>query len=582
MTLIRVSMSDSPSVSSTRCWKALAALAILLAIARVTASYRHTSEAFDEPCHVSAGLELLDHHTYTLDPVHPPLSRLAIGLPLYLAGERYPRLTTEESAQPNYNVVGNHILYDDGHYLRNLILARVALLPFLLIASVLVFAWARREFGDVAAFISVLIFTTTPIVLALSSIAYSDLVTATTQCAALFAFTIWLDNRSWRSTLLLGGAIGLALMSKLTSFMFLPAAAAAIVACRGMMTREPIAKTIACGWKQLSAAAVIAIIALWSGYGFSVGRVQDGMGISPQQMPSFQHFPAPVAKAARAMVLNDWFIPAPAFLRGVANAWVLNKTSPSAYLMGQSKPGGWWYFFLAGLIFKSPLPLLLLGAAGLYSVAILGRAQKWSALAPAVCTLAILIITMPVKYNAGLRHVLVVFPLIAIGAGCGGAFLWRMEGNQRKWARSALVILLLWQGFETIRAQSDFISYFNELAGRDPSQVLVAGCDLDCGQDLFRLSDELRSRQISQFNLAVWSSADVNRMGLPEFQIPQPYQPVTGWLAISARAQRLGEVLHERYPPNSFAWLQSYHPVAKVGHTIRLYYIPAKTASRQP
>src|SRR6267154_1573698 len=172
MTLIRVSMSDSPSVSSTRCWKALAALAILLAIARVTASYRHTSEAFDEPCHVSAGLELLDHHTYTLDPVHPPLSHLAIGLPLYLAGERYPRLTTEESAQPNYNVVGNHILYDDGHYLRNLILARVALLPFLLIASVLVFAWARREFGDVAAFISVLIFTTTPIVLALSSIAY--------------------------------------------------------------------------------------------------------------------------------------------------------------------------------------------------------------------------------------------------------------------------------------------------------------------------------------------------------------------------------------------------------------------------
>src|SRR6267154_4704115 len=112
MTLIRVSMSDSPSVSSTRCWKALAALAILLAIARVTASYRHTSEAFDEPCHVSAGLELLDHHTYTLDPIHPPLSRLAIGLPLYLAGERIPAFVDGDPRAQNYYDVGTRIIYD--------------------------------------------------------------------------------------------------------------------------------------------------------------------------------------------------------------------------------------------------------------------------------------------------------------------------------------------------------------------------------------------------------------------------------------------------------------------------------------
>jgi hypothetical protein len=137
-------------------------------------------------------------------------------------------------------------------------------------------------------------------------------------------------------------------------------------------------------------------------------------------------------------------------------------------------------------------------------------------------------------------------------------------------------ILLLWQGVETVRAQGDFISYFNELAGHDPSRVMVAGCDLDCGQDVFRLSRELAARNVSHFSLAVWSSADLNRMGLPDFDVLQPFKPVTGWVAVSARSLRFGDVLHESYPPGAFTWLQSVRPVARVGHTIWLYYIPGE------
>jgi len=69
-----------------------AVLFALIAAVRIVSTYSQTAQAFDEICHVAAAIELLDHHTYTLDPVHPPLSRIAIGLPLYLAGERYPHL----------------------------------------------------------------------------------------------------------------------------------------------------------------------------------------------------------------------------------------------------------------------------------------------------------------------------------------------------------------------------------------------------------------------------------------------------------------------------------------------------------
>jgi hypothetical protein len=187
-------------------------------------------------------------------------------------------------------------------------------------------------------------------------------------------------------------------------------------------------------------------------------------------------------------------------------------------------------------------------------------------------------VTMPVKYNAGVRHVLVIFPLLAVVAGCGSAYLWQRTGKWRFWGRLVLAGLLICQAASSLSAGTDYIAYFNQPAGRDPSQVLAAGCDLDCGQDLFRLSQVLRARHIEHVSIAAWSSADLSRMDLPSFEIPPPFQPVSGWFAISLRAQRFGDVFHTTYPPGAFAWLDRYQPVERVGKTILLYDIPKQTS----
>jgi hypothetical protein len=523
-------------------------------------------------------MELLDKHSYTLDPVHPPLSRIAIGLPLYLAGKRYPHLTADEAVNANYNVVGNHILYDEGNYLTNLMLARSAMLPFLIGAALLVFAWSRREFGNLAGCVSLLLFTSTPIVLALSSIAYTDLVAATTQLASLFAFTFWLSKPTLPRTCLLGVAIGAALLSKMTALIFLPAAAAGILGCKWIFEFESMREVWPTYAKQFGVALAVSIFVLWGGYGFSVGHIREEMGISLASMPSFQHFPGVMGTMARTIILRDPLIPAPSLLRGLGMVWVLNKTAPTAYLLGQIRPGGWWYFFPVGLFFKTPLPLLCLSGLGFFGSGSFIQTKQFSGLAPAISVIMILLITMGVKYNAGVRHVLVIFPLLAVVAGAGASYAWDLTSNVnvQTLARTALTVLIVWQGVETVRAQSDFISYFNELAGSDPSRIMVAGCDLDCGQDIFRLSNELARRDISNLSLAVWSSADLSRMNLPDFQVLQPFTPATGWVAISARSLRFGDVLHSTYPPGAFDWLKGHQPVAEVGHTIWLYNIPAQ------
>lgn len=556
------------------------ALLAVVAVLRTVHTYAITAQGFDEPCHISAALEWLDRHTYKLDPVHPPLARVAIGLPLLLAGERYPSLPSDDPGTQNYNVVGNHIIYDSGHFARTLALARSGMLPFLVLEIVLVFLWARREFGDLAGVLAAAVFSTLPIVLAFAGMAYTDLPASCMQFALFLAFATWLDKPTTRSTVWLGIAAGLALLSKFTILLFFPAVAAALVLCKLLLggRSEPQPKVDQRAWiGKASIAGTIAIVVLWAGYGFSVGHVRESMQLTPENMPSFQHFPGPVRSIARKMVISDPVLPAPALLKGIATAWALNKSSPLGYVFGKIKAGGWWYFFLVAIAVKTPLPFLILCMVGIAALLARKGERRWQAMAPAASAIAVLIVTMGVSYDAGLRHVLIVFPLLALVGGFGAACLWQLPGRARFGGKALLAALLLWQGLASFAAHSDYIAYFNPLAGKDPSKVLITGCDLDCGQDLYRLSDELRAQHVSHVNIAMWSSAELSYMGLPEVEVLPPFHPVQGWVAISARSLRFGDVFHKTYPPHAFDWLDQYQPKEQVGKTIRLYYIPPDT-----
>ena len=205
---------------------------------------------------------------------------------------------------------------------------------------------------------------------------------------------------------------------------------------------------------------------------------------------------------------------------------------------------------------------------------LLDRNRTWTALAPAAPIVAILLATTRTKVYYGVRHVIVLYPLLAIMGGYGASYLWNVKGERRTIARGFLVLLLAGQIASSALASRDFIAYFNVFAGRDPSKIFVAGCDLDCGQDLYRLERELQKRRISHVTLALWTAVDISQTDLPPFDVAQPYKPVTGWFAISRRALRTGAVFHQAYPQDAFDWLRSYQPVQQVGETISLYYIP--------
>jgi len=560
---LRIGFSSRPKLLA-----AISAILVLIGAGRIVLSYSYTGQAFDEPCHVAAGMEFLDKGTYILDAVHPTLARIAIALPLYLAGERYPALPVDDPASGNYNVVGNHVLYDSGHLLRNLILARLGVLPFFLLGGFVVYLWTRDLGSDLAAMIAVFLYATTPTILAFSSIAYTDIVAAATQLTAIFIFWRWLQRPDIRDTIILGFALGLAFLAKLTAVLFVPAATLAIAVVWYASERKKPSRAKFATVRLLAAVALAAVV-IWAGYRFSLRPLQEATGINPNSPPSFQHFPRPLRATAQAVLLRNPRLPAPELLHGIALAWALDNSPAPSYLFGHLKSGGWWYFFFVGLGVKLPLPLLLLFAA---AVIVLLKYRETSGFFPLAALAAVLLITLRVSYQVGTRHILVAVPLITIVAGLGvGSLLQRV--NWRSAIGAVVVALLVWQAAESASAQSDFLAYFNQLAGKDPSSVLVTGCDLDCGQDLFLLARELRARNTSECTLLVWSSADIARSGLPQNGLENS-SAVHGCVALSSRAFRLGDVLHDSYGPGYFSWLERYQPIAHVGRTIRLYNIP--------
>src|SRR5271165_1062867 len=57
---------------------------VILATGLIVGTYSAFYQTYDEGAHLACGMEWLDHHTYILEPLHPPLARVATAIFPYL------------------------------------------------------------------------------------------------------------------------------------------------------------------------------------------------------------------------------------------------------------------------------------------------------------------------------------------------------------------------------------------------------------------------------------------------------------------------------------------------------------------
>ena len=521
-------------------------LLVAIALVRIAYTYQAVAQTVDETPNIACGMQWLDQGRYDMGPFHPPLARIAIAIGPYLYGQRSQGVADRWKE-------GNAILHSHGKYPVALTLARLGTLPFFLLAATCVWLWGRNLLGELGGLAAVFVFTNTPMVLAHSGLATTDMAVAAGIIFALYRFTRWLQEPDLRRSVLLGLAVAMAVLSKFSAFLILPLCGACILAacCISQRGFPPLRL------KLILAASAVTMFVVWAGYRFDVGLLREP---AESGLTEGSPFWSAISRVP---------VPAPQLIDGLLLVKSLNRDGHSAFLFGEVRQTGWWYFFPVVLGVKTPLAILILALLGI--LAAIRARGNWALYAPGLCCLAILAGCLPSHLNTGLRYILCLFPILAILAAQGLLLLW--ESGRWRIAGTALV---LWLTFVSLRAHPDYIPYFNELAGPHPENIVVDS-DLDWGQDMKRLVWKLRELKVQHVYMAVLWSGDDSKIGLPAWDGLEPYKPVSGWVAISYFNQKTqGRLIAKSMGRNesAYAWLDRYQPVSRVGKSILLYYIP--------
>ena len=504
-------------------WALCLTLLLGIGILRIVSTYHVFNHTIDEPSHLACGIEWWEKGTYTIETKHTPLARISIAFLPYLSGLRAPaEFKTWEQTYP--------ILSADGHYWRNLTLARIGILPYFIIATIVVFLWAKHLYGPPAGVLAAAIFTQLPTILAHSAVATTDVAFTAMFCWALYAFTLWLEQADWRTAANFGFASGLAVASKLSAVVFLPTCGVAILAlyvAAGHRNWRPLLRTF-------GVVVLCAFLATWAIYRFSYAPV-DKVTKVPDHIAARVFGPTSGMTHLIAQFNSHMPVPAPELIDGVRTLSQQAEEGTRSYVLGHIKEGGFWYFFIVALAVKTPLAVLLLAAIG--SGVLLGRYLRdrsdWQNGVPLVSSVVILIVTAPAKLDSGVRYVLPVYVFLSMLAALGLVTLWNRQPH-RTVARVIAVMLFAWMTISSALAHPDYLAYFNEFGGSDPSRLLVVS-DLDWGQDLTRLSTYLRENHIDHISIAYEGFYDPQSLGLPDTVKLKCGDMPAGWVAVASR-----------------------------------------------
>jgi hypothetical protein len=354
---------------------------------------------------------------------------------------------------------------------------------------------------------------------------------------------------------------------------------------------------------------VVAAIVVWAAYGFRLGTILTPVVETQEVCVDLDQFvrrsqphpderlinqpgdilkaPPPLPHNLRLKLLTRISVPAPQYFRGLIQNYMQAKGGHRSFLMGRVSRTGWWYYFIVAFLVKTPIPFLLLIGCALASAAVWREWDEWFILVP--CAILVLM-AMKAHIDIGIRHLLPIYPLMAIFCGrLGGLFERIRSGKEPRTlpvAVTSLAILVVWFAVDSAVVHPRYLTYFNEIAGgpKGGSRFLVDS-NLDWGQDLMRLETALRKHNppIQSIALAYFGTAEPGAYRIDSIpldtdpsNVPLNMKPpVAGWVAAS-----VSDLAYFGRPGGSLYWLSHYRPEFIVGNTIRVYHILAPGVKR--
>lgn len=463
---------------------ALIVLLVALAVLRSAAGTRLDGFTVDEPWHIVAGVSYLRTGDFRLNPEHPPLAKLAVGIAIPDEFRLRPLAPLVEKSQERELV--EETMYFDNDSPATQAASRAGMWGFhaallLLLGLVLWHAFGLPWAAGALAFLAL-----EPSIAAHLPVVMTDLPLA--LCFGLAAVCAGLLVSQWRCrwAVACGVAVGLALGSKHSALAGVAGMVVvmAFAALRGL--RDGGVRMVARRSLQLVLAAVVSLAVLWGQYGLRFHAGPDGSDAFNRAMQdkiadlNIAHWRDTIAFADRHRLLPR------AYLWGLADtvrAGVEGRGQSSHLVWGtQHKGRAPWFTWPSVVLAKVPLALMALSLLGL---ALLPRSglsakAKWTlaALLAGSATHLLALMGSQGTYG-GIRHALPLLVTLAVLAGAAVAWAWQ---RRSKPALAAVSLLFVAAMAMTLREPRVW-EYHNELAGGTANAWRQFGNEgLDLGQ----------------------------------------------------------------------------------------------------
>lgn len=201
--------------------------------------------------------------------------------------------------------------------------------------------------------------------------------------------------------------------------------------------------------------------------------------------------------------------------------------------------------------------------------------------------------------NIGLRHLFPIFPFMFIlVAKKISDFVKSQPSKTAPISKIIFLMITLWLVAETLISYPYYMSYFNQSVGGPKNGYnYVTDSNADWGQDMKRLRNwidgqnkmagtkpcffaypkEACEKPIDKIRVDYFGGSDILRYigkdrAILWWDSKRPIEP--GWYAISVNFRQGSIYSEEKTADDSYRWTLDYKPVAQVGTSILIYYIP--------
>jgi len=531
---------------------------VLAFVAQAYLSVRQKSAILHEPLYAYAGYQYLTRDAYRVNFDSPPLLKQLAALPLLGQG-----LDAVAGPEERAHALAITFLYENRLPVAQL-LARLRA-PFLLLGVVLglvVFLWARALYGTAGGLLALWLHTFSVALLGEAGFANHDFGLTALTVLTLYAAWRLRARPSVRGALGVGVVLGLTLVTKFSALLLVPALVAfgladAVVGDAAVSRGHAVVRRAG----LLAVMLAVAALVVWADYGFAVGIVR--VDLYRQLLERIS--PGSVTGRLAAWLPPTLPLPGSLYVEGSLLQMIHGLVGHINYFLGEVSYTGWRSYYLVTLLYRTPLPLMALFVLRLstWRPGARWRDEVWL-LAYGALTFVLFSLS---RTQLGQRYVLVIFPLIFVFLGGLAARGW---SAMRPALRAAVAVCLAWYAVDSLHAYPDYLTYFNPLAGGPDAgyRKIIEGVDL--GQDAAGLERFVAAADIREMRVSCFGCPPPRYLGAA-FK-PLGCQPTTGWLAVSVRHLVMPQPF---LPKGCFDWLSAHEPVARIGHSIHVFELPA-------